>query len=128
SDMGAVELQASELPPNTFSATASGTTLLVSVSSTGSVGVSDASAPLAASAAKKKKKKKQPKFLLNPSSASGGPPTISVPLLLTKQAKEKLGEKGKLTVNARITFTPNRGIAKTVTQAILVKGKKKTKK
>ena len=88
--------------------------------SAGGVSVSDAKAPLAASAGKKKKK-----LLLNPSSGSGGPPTISVKLRLTKLAKQKLREKGKVTVNARITFTPNRGIPKTVTQKLKIKSKKK---
>ena len=119
SDIGAVELQASELPPSTFSAKARGTTLVVSVSAAGSVSVADAKAPLAASAAKKKRK-----LLLNASSGSGGPPTISVQLRLTKLAKQKLRQKGKVTVNARITFTPNRGIPKTVTQKLQVKSKK----
>jgi hypothetical protein len=120
-DIGAVELQTGELPSGSFSAHTKGTTLLVSVTAAGSVSVSDAAAPLSAGTAKKKKRK----LLLNPSSASGGPPAISVKLRLTKLAKQKLREKGKVTVNARITFTPNRGIPTTVTQKLKIKGKKK---
>ena len=119
SDIGAVELQAGELPSNAFSAKTKGTTLVVSVSAAGSVSVSDAKAPLSGSAAKKKRK-----LLLNPSSGSGGPPAISVKLRLTKLAKQKLRQKGKVTVSARITFTPNRGIPKTVTQKLKIKSKK----
>jgi len=126
-DIGAVELQASELPSNAFSATTKGKTLLVSVSAAGSLSVSDAAAPLSAADAKKKKKKKRT-LLLNPSSGSGGPPTISVALALTKPAKQKLRQKGKVTVNARITFTPNRGIPKTQTMKLKITGKKKKKK
>ena len=46
-------------------------------------------------------------------------------LRLTKLAKQKLREKGKVTVKARITFTPNRGIPKTVTQKLKLKAKPK---
>jgi hypothetical protein len=119
SDIGAVELQAGELPSNAFTlGKVKGKTLPVSVSVPGSVSVVDAATPLSAAAAKTKK-------LLKPSSASGGPPTISVKLLLTKLGNQKLREKGKVTVNARITFTPNRGIPKTVTQKLKIKSKRK---
>jgi hypothetical protein len=114
------------IPSNAFSATAKGRTLLVSVAARGTVSVADAATPLAASAAKKKKKRGP---LLKPSSAAGGPPTISVPLLLTKSAKRKLRQKGKLTVNARITFTPEApGVAKTQSATLKIKGKKKKKR
>jgi hypothetical protein len=42
---------------------------------------------------------------------SSGPGTVSVALRLTKVAKQKLGRKGKLRVNASITFTPTGGTA-----------------
>jgi hypothetical protein len=119
SDIGAVELQASELPSNAFSVRVKGKTLVVSVASAGGVKVSDAKAPLSVGAAKKKRK-----LLLNSSSGTGGPPSISVKLRLTKLAKKKLRQKGKVTVKARITFTPNRGIPKTVTQKLKIRAKK----
>ena len=78
-----------------------GKTLLVSVSAAGSVSVSDAAAPLSAADAKKKKKRT---LLLNPSSGSGGPPTISCGAGSHQAAKQKLRQKGKVTVNARITL------------------------
>jgi hypothetical protein len=111
---------------NTFTYALSGRTLTVSVEATGQVSVGDAATPLSASTAKKKKKKKGP--LLSPSSASGDPPTISVPLVLTKSAKQKLKAKGKVTVQARITFTPQGGVATTQTAALKLTGKKKKKK
>jgi hypothetical protein len=108
-------------PSNSFSARVSGRTLLVSVSAPGTVSVADAASPLSASAAKKKRGLK-----LKPSSASGNPPTISVSLRLAKLAKQKLRRKGKVTVNARITFTPEApGFANTQTAKLKIKGKKK---
>jgi hypothetical protein len=121
SDIGAVELQPSELPSNEFTAKVKGKKILVSVSAAGSVGVADAKAPLSAGEAKKKKRK----LFLKASSGSGSPPRITVPLRLTKLAKQKLRQKGKLGLKARITFTPNRGIPKTKTLKLKVKGKRK---
>lgn len=123
SDIGAVELQASELPSNAFTAKVKGKKLLVTVSAAGSVGIADAKAPLSASEAKKKKKKK--KLFLKASNGTGGPPTITVALRLTKFAKQKLRQKGKVTAKARITFTPNRGLANTKTAKLKIKGKRK---
>ena len=114
--------------PNTFSSAVKGRRLIVSVEASGNVSVSDAAAPLSASAAKKKKRK----LLLKPSTASGGPPTITVPLTLTKAAKSKLKKKGKVTVKARITFTPDlpgtQTLPNTQTAKLKIKGKKKAKK
>jgi hypothetical protein len=126
SDIGAVELQPSELPSNSFNAKVKGKKILVTVSAAGSVGVADAKAPLSASEAKKKKKKKR-KLFLKASSGSGVPPTITVALRLTKLAKQKLRQKGKLGLKARITFTPNRGIPSTKSVKLKVKGKKPKK-
>ena len=42
-----------------------------------------------------------------------------------KLAKQKLRQKGKVTVNARITFTPNGGTASSQTAKLKIKGKKK---
>ncbi|HEX5821330.1 MAG TPA: hypothetical protein VFY30_06155 [Solirubrobacterales bacterium] len=89
----------------------------------GKVSVSDAASPLGVSAAKKKKRRSR--LLLNPSSGSGDPPTISVPLSLSKLARKKMKTKGKVTVSARITFTPDGGLANTQTAALRIKGKKK---
>jgi hypothetical protein len=113
-------------PSNSFSARVKGKRLLVSVSAPGTVSVADAAAPLSASASKKKRR-----LRLKPSSASGDPPTISVPLRLTKSGKQKLRQKGKVTVNARITFTPRvtprGGVANTQTAKLKIKGKAKKK-
>jgi hypothetical protein len=106
---------------NAFSFAVQGRKLLVSVQATGKVSVSDGAAPLSASAAKKKKRR----VLLKPSSASGDPPTIAVALGLSKQAKQKLRRKGKVTVNARITFAPQGGLATTQTAKLKVKAKRK---
>jgi hypothetical protein len=124
SDIGAVELQASELPSNSFTAKVKGKKLLVTVSAAGSVGIADAKAPLSASEAKKKKKKKR-KLFLKASNGAGAPPTITVALRLTKFAKQKLRQKGKVTAKTRITFTPNRGLASTQTAKLKIKGKRK---
>ena len=107
--------------PNTFSFAVKGRKLSVSVKTSGAVSVSDAAAPLSASAAKKKKRKP----LLKPSTASGGPPTITVPLRLTKAAKSKLKKKGKVKVRARITYTPQ-GLPGTQTLANTQTAKLKT--
>ena len=105
-------------PSNSFSARAKGTKLLVSVSARGAVGVSDATASLSATASKKKRR-----VLLSPTTVVGNPPTISVPLHLTKLAKQQLRQKGKLTVKARITFAPELpGIANTQTTKLKIKG------
>jgi hypothetical protein len=120
SDIGAVELQASELPSSAFTAKLKGKKLIVSVVSAGTVKLADVKAPLAVTAKKKKKRK----LLLKAVSGSGAPPTISVPLRLTKLAKQKLRRKGKLAVKARITFTPNRGLASTKSLKLKIKQKK----
>lgn len=110
-------------PSNAFSARVKGRKLLVSVTSPGTASVADAAAPLSASASKKKRRLK-----LKQSSASGNPPTITVPLRLTKLGKQKLRQKGKVAVNARITFTPERpGVANTQTAKLKIKGKAKKK-
>jgi hypothetical protein len=115
---------------SSFSFGVSGRQLLVTVEDPGTVQVNDAGAPLAAPAAKKrgKKKRKQPSLPLKASSASGGPPTIAVPLLLSKPAKQKLRRKGKLRVNARITFTPQGAPPATQTAELEIKGKRKKRK
>jgi hypothetical protein len=64
---------------------------------------------------------------LKASSGSGGPPTITVALRLTKLAKQKLRQKGKLALKSRITFTPNRGIPNTKKIKLKIKGKKRKK-
>ena len=114
--------------PNTFSSAVKGKKLIVSVKTSGTVSVSDAAAPLSAAAAKKKKRK----LLLKASTAWGGPPTITVPLSLTKAAKSKLKQKGKVTVKARITFTPDdlpgtQTLPNTQTAKLKIKGKSKKK-
>jgi hypothetical protein len=111
-------------PSNAFTARTKGKNLLLDVSAVGDVTAVDAKAPLSASTAKKKKRI----LLLKPSGGSGNPPTISVPLHLTKTAKQKLRQKGKVTVKARITFTPSQGgLPNTQTAKLKIKGKAKKK-
>src|SRR4051794_3034719 len=119
SDIGAVELQASDLPSNAFTAKVKGKKLIVSVSSAGTVAVADAKAKLSAAEAKKKRK-----LFLNASNGSGGSPRITVKLRLTKLAKAKLRQRGKVGAKARVTFTPNRGIALTKKLKLKIRGKK----
>jgi hypothetical protein len=95
-----------------------GKTLAVNVASAGTVDVTDAGAQARMSGAFAAAKK-----LLKPSSASGGPGTIKVRLKLTKAAKQKLRRKGKVKVNARITFTPNGGTANSKTAKLKVRRK-----
>jgi hypothetical protein len=109
---------------NTFSYRVKGKSLVVTVQATGKVSLGDAASPLSASTAKKKK---MPKLLLKTSSASGDPPTITVPLVLSKLAKQRLRQKGKVTVSARITFTPQGGLANTQNAKLKIKGKKPKK-
>jgi virginiamycin B lyase len=106
--------------PNAFSAKVKGKKLIVTVQSPGTVGVSDAGAPLSASSAKKKRK-----LLLKSSSAAGNGPTITVKLKLTKLGNSKLKTKGKVSAKSRITFTPDGGTAATQTKKLKLKGKKK---
>jgi hypothetical protein len=115
-----VGLTITQVPSNDFTYTLSGKSLLVGVSFPGTVRVSDAASPLGASTARKKRR-----LLLKPSRASGSPPTIKVPLLLAKAGKLKLRQKGKVTVNAKVTFTPDGGTAKTQTALLRIKGKRK---
>src|SRR5215207_4567686 len=110
------------IPSNEFSFSVKGKRLLVGVKFPGTVAVAESGMTRGASAAAKKRRR-----LLNPSSASGGPPTIEVRLALNKGAKRKLRQKGKVKVNARITFTPAGGVAKTQTARLTIKGKR-TKK
>jgi parallel beta-helix repeat protein len=116
SDIGALEVES-----NSFKAKLKGKKLIVTVFAPGTVGLSDAKAPLSAQASKKKKRK----LFLKSSSASGGPPKITVPLRLTKLAKKKLRQKGKVGVKARVTFTPKFASARTQKLKLKVKGKKK---
>jgi hypothetical protein len=126
SDIGAVELQASELPPNQFGLKVKGKKLMVAVKAPGSVTIEDSVEPLsAANANGNEKHKKKRTLLLNPDVRKGGPPTISVPLQLTKPGRETLNRKGRVRVKARITFTPDFGIAKTRTVKLTIKRKKK---
>ena len=85
-----------------------GKKLALNVNATGVASVDDAAA----------------KNLLKPSSASGGPGKIVVTLKLTKKAKRKLNEKGKIKINAQITFTPTGGTANSQTAKLKIKQKK----
>jgi hypothetical protein len=109
-----------QLATNSFSFTLQGRQLIVSVEAPGKVSVVDAPSPLRASASKKRKRIR----MLNASSGSGNPPTITVPLALTKPAKRSLKRKGKLTIRARITFTAPGGLLNTQTAKLKIKRKK----
>jgi hypothetical protein len=113
-------------PSNDFTYFVKGKKLEVIVSVPGSVDVTDAASVKSALAAKKKMKKT--KVSLRPSSAFGGPGTIEVPLNLTKLAKRELKRKGKRTLAAKITFTPQGGLANTKTATLKLKGKRKRRK
>lgn len=91
---------------NTFTYTLSGTKLLVTVAAPGTVEVRDAAVPAAASTSKKRK----PKPLFSGGSASGGPGTIVIPLVLRRTAKQALRQRGKVKLRATITFTPVGGV------------------
>jgi hypothetical protein len=107
---------------NTFTFKVQGKQLIVSVQAPGEVKVSDARARLDAQAAKHRRT-----LSLKPSSASGDPPTITVPLRFTKRANRQLNRKGKLKVKARITFTPQGGVANTLVAKlkIRIRGKRR---
>lgn len=47
--------------------------------------------------------------------------------MLSKLAKQRLRQKGKVTVGARITFTPQGGLANTQKAKLKIKGKKPKK-
>ena len=123
---GSADLSSAEIfaATNSFSFGVKSKQLIVSVQASGKVSVSDAASPLSAPTPKKKGKKKL-RLLLKPSSASGDPPAITVRLLLSKLAKQRLRQMGKVTVSARITFTPQGGLANTQTAKIKIKSKKK---
>jgi hypothetical protein len=85
-------------------------TLILSLASTGTVTVADA-------ASAKSKKPRQ----LELSRASGGPGRARVKLKLTAAGKATLREKGKLTVRAKIGFTPTGGSAATRVRKLTVR-------
>jgi hypothetical protein len=115
---------------NTFSATKlKKLKLLVKVSAFGTVRVTDARAGRRSLAASERRRPHRGRKLkLRPSSASGGPGTIKVRLRLTKHAKRKLRRTGKLKVRARITFTPQGGLANSRTAKLKLKLKRKRKR
>jgi hypothetical protein len=111
---------------NGFGIRVSGTKLVVTIQASGKLSVVDASSPLSVSSAKKKRKRKPP--TIGPSSASGDPPTISVPLVLGKAARSRLKRNGKVTVKARITFAPQGGLSSTQTAELKIKSGKRKKR
>jgi hypothetical protein len=119
SDMGAVELQPSDLPSNAFTVgKLKGKKLKLSLSSEGTIEVADAAAKSSSAVAAKAKK------TLKPSSAKGGPGAIAVTLKLTKGAASKLRRAGKLKLRAAITFTPTGGLPSSKTAKLKLKAKK----
>ena len=111
---------------NTFTFSVRGKSLVLNVQASGKATVSDAGAPLRATDAKRRRKKSR--LLLSPSSASGDPPTISVPLSLTRLARGTLKKKGKVVIATRITFAPQGGVPGTQRATLTISGKKRKKK
>ena len=111
----------SSAPPTPSASKLKGNKLKVTVESAGKVEVTQVTGGHRALLAKKGKRK-----LLKPSSASGGPGTITVTLKLTKRAKKTLKAKHKLKIKANVTFTPQGGLANT--QPAKLKIKKKARK
>jgi tripartite motif-containing protein 71 len=91
-----------------------GKTLTLNVSSMGMAEVTDAGASGASAVAAAKR-------LLKTSTATGGPGTIAITLRLTKIANQTLRQRGKIRVNAKITFTPSGGSANSQTQRLKIK-------
>jgi hypothetical protein len=122
-DLGAFEVfqpsAAVNLPSNAFTFELRGRTLILNVSSSGTGEVTDAGAQAAGDKAIAAAKRR-----LKTSSTTGGPGVIEVRLKLTKRAKQKLRQKGKVRVNARITFTPNGGTANSQTAKLKIRRKK----
>ena len=104
------------LPPsNAFSVgRVRGRVLPVDVSSRGTLAVADARSRATAA----KRRRKRATTSLKPTSATGGPGTISVALRLTRQASAKLKRRGRLRVAARLTFTPSGGAPATQTTTL----------
>ena len=133
-DMGAAEFQLAPpptgpSPSNVFTiAKLHGKTLLVMVNSPGTVVVTQTGAGGSSGALTAKKRKKKSGLLLRPSSASGGPGVIGVPLLLTKRGKKQQKAKGKVKVNTTVTFTPTGGSANSKPAHLTIRAKKKKKK
>jgi hypothetical protein len=129
-DMGAFEFK---LPSNHFDIVGvQGRTLIVNLDTPGKVDVTQTGAATSKAAVeakkKKKKKKKKSKLLLNPSSASGGPGQLAIPLLLAKKGNQTLKKKGKVSIAATVKFTPTGGEANSKGTSLQIKGKKKKKK
>jgi hypothetical protein len=95
-----------------------GKRLIVSVQAAGTVAVSDPASPLEASNSKRNRR-----LLLKPSSASGGPGVIVVPLRLSNLAKAMLRKKHKVKVRATITFAPRGTLANTQTAKLKIRTK-----
>jgi hypothetical protein len=110
-------------PSNVFTVLGvTGRTLKVEVNAAGAVRLTE----LRAKATSSSLLKPSPPALLKPSSASGGPGTVAVPLRLTAAAKKKLDKNGKFTTFANVTFTPTGGRA--ATEKVLVKVTRPKKK
>jgi hypothetical protein len=89
------------VPSNAYTFRLQGKRLIVNVQAAGTVSVSDATA--------KPEGRGKRKLGLRGSRVSGVPPTITVPLRLTKSARAKLRRSGKVVVRALITFAPTGG-------------------
>jgi large repetitive protein len=100
-----------------------GTTLTVTLSSKGTVSVAQA-AVASGRGVTVAARRKRPR-LLKPSSASGGPGTIRVPLRLTAFARRTLKARHRLKVAAKVTFAPDGGTAASQTVNLTVRRTKR---
>jgi hypothetical protein len=117
-------------PPFTFKLR--GTKLVFAAPVAGTVSVSDAKAKSLAATTTKKRSKRS----LRPSSAAGGPGTLTVALRLTGKAKKLFKATGRVKVKSRISFAPKGECAPvfkscyeagTQTAKLKVKKKRRTK-
>jgi Chlamydia polymorphic membrane protein (Chlamydia_PMP) repeat len=107
SDIGAVELQPSDIPSNAFTVgKLKGRRLKLTLASEGLVRITDT----AASSSSARAFAAKAKALLKPVALRGGPGPATAILALTKRAKSKLRRVGKLKLRAAITFTPTGGL------------------
>jgi hypothetical protein len=105
------------IPSNTFTVgKVKKRKLTVTVASAGRVDVRQAGSSGSGASASARKR------LLKPSSATGGPGRVIVKLRLTAAAGKALRLKHKLTVKAKVTFTPTGGTAASKTALLTLKG------
>jgi hypothetical protein len=96
----------------------------------GQLSAGAANDPTVRAAAAKKKRGKKPTIPLTPTSqivTAKSPQKIVLTLALTKSARKKLTQKGKLGVGVKVTYTPTGGPPATQLSTIQLRLKKKPK-